>query len=77
MTVGSIGLDVVLMPSLGGGLSRPASLEKLYAALERGEYDLVGVGRAILVDPKWVDKIRDDAHSELLPFSTAALGSLS
>jgi 2,4-dienoyl-CoA reductase-like NADH-dependent reductase (Old Yellow Enzyme family) len=77
MTVGSVGLDVDLMPSLGGGLSQPASLEALYRSFERGEYDLVGVGRAILVDPDWVKKIRTGAVEKLLPFSTAALASLS
>lgn len=77
MTVGSVGLDVDLMSSLGVGLSKPASLQGLLTSLERGEFDLVGVGRAILVDPYWVRKIRNGALNELLPFSTAALGSLS
>lgn len=77
MTVGSVGLDMDLMSSLGGELSKPASLEKLFVSLERDEYDLVGVGRAILVDPHWVQKIRRGAFGELLPFSAAALASLA
>jgi 2,4-dienoyl-CoA reductase-like NADH-dependent reductase (Old Yellow Enzyme family) len=77
MTVGSVGLDLDLMSSLAEGLSRPASLERLFTSLERGEFDLVAVGRAILVDPHWVRKVHRGSLGELLPFSAAALGSLS
>jgi hypothetical protein len=34
--------------------------------LEREEFDLVAVGRALLTDPTWVDKIRDSRTDELV-----------
>ncbi|RJG01338.1 NADH:flavin oxidoreductase [Noviherbaspirillum sedimenti] len=77
MTVGSVGLDVELMATLMGETSQPASLDKLLAMFERGDFDLIGVGRAILADPSWVEKVRRGAHNELQPFNPAALASLS
>lgn len=77
MTVGSVGLELDLMPSLGGDWVQPTGLDKLYLALERGDFDLVAVGRAILVDPYWATKIQNGAMKDLLPFCVSALGSLS
>ncbi len=44
--------------------------------LDRGDFDLVGVGRALLQDPDWVLKIRDGRTEELKSFERAALGTL-
>jgi 2,4-dienoyl-CoA reductase-like NADH-dependent reductase (Old Yellow Enzyme family) len=44
---------------------------------ERGDFDLVGVGRAILVDAAWVNKVRDGRMADLLPYSMQALQTLS
>jgi 2,4-dienoyl-CoA reductase-like NADH-dependent reductase (Old Yellow Enzyme family) len=76
MTVGSVGLDVELITSLSGEASQPARLDHLLAALDRGEFDLVGVGRAMLADPDWVQKIREGRHTELLQFDLATLATL-
>jgi 2,4-dienoyl-CoA reductase-like NADH-dependent reductase (Old Yellow Enzyme family) len=77
MTVGSVGLDLDLMPSLDGSSVQPTGLDELYLALERGDFDLVAVGRAILVDCSWVTKIHNRAMEDLLPFCVTALGTLS
>jgi 2,4-dienoyl-CoA reductase-like NADH-dependent reductase (Old Yellow Enzyme family) len=44
--------------------------------LERGDFDLVAVGRALLSDPQWVAKIRDHRFSELTGFNRADLTRL-
>ena len=61
----------------GGAESRPASLDGLVERLERDEFDLVAVGRAILADPRWVEKIRNGRLDELMDFNRKALMSLS
>jgi 2,4-dienoyl-CoA reductase-like NADH-dependent reductase (Old Yellow Enzyme family) len=38
---------------------------------------LVAVGRALLVDPAWAAKVRDNRMQDLLPFVPEALRSLS
>ncbi len=77
MTVGSVGLDRELIESLYGQASAPVSLERLLDRLGREDFDLVGVGRALLVDPNWTDKIRRGAVEELRPYTVEALASLS
>ena len=77
ITVGSVGLDGEFMAAFRGEGSKPASLDGLIARLEKDEFDLVAVGRALLADPHWVQKIRDGRDSELKDFERADLMTLS
>jgi len=76
ITVGSVGLSGEFIAAFGGEGSQPASIDGLLERLERDEFDLVGVGRALLQDPEWVVKIRDGRNDELQNFERAALGTL-
>jgi 2,4-dienoyl-CoA reductase-like NADH-dependent reductase (Old Yellow Enzyme family) len=44
--------------------------------LDRGDFDLVAVGRALLSDAEWAKKIRDGRFSELLGFNKEILATL-
>jgi 2,4-dienoyl-CoA reductase-like NADH-dependent reductase (Old Yellow Enzyme family) len=80
MTVGSVGLDNDVVASLGGGegsAAGVAGLDQLERMLERGDFDLVGVGRAILADSHWVEKIQHGRVGQLKPFTTDDLLTLS
>jgi len=77
ITVGSVGLSNDVVAAFGGASSHPASLEELERRLDRGDFDLVAVGRAILQDPKWTAKVREGRTSDLMDFEASALGSLS
>ena len=77
ITVGSVGLSGDFIGGMRGEASRPASLENLLERLDRDEFDLVAVGRALLVDPHWVEKIRDGRDSELMDYTTEALRVLA
>jgi len=76
ITVGSVGLSGEFIAAFGGESSKPASLDELLRRLDRGDFDLVAVGRALINDPQWVLKVRDGRHAELLDFSPASLGTL-
>ncbi len=76
ITVGSVGLTGEFIAAFGGESSKPASLDELLRRLDRGDFDLVAVGRALINDPQWVQKIRDGRQAELMDFSPAALGTL-
>ncbi|KRA60383.1 1,2-oxophytodienoate reductase [Caulobacter sp. Root655] len=78
MTVGSVGLDGDVVASLHEGVEvvGASSLDKLEVMLERGDFDLVGVGRALLADPLWVEKVRDSEAGQLVGFSRQALETL-
>jgi len=80
ITVGSVGLDADFLGEDNAdlsGSSNPTGIEALHLRLNNDEFDLVAIGRALLVDPNWVQKIRDNKTEELAPFNKAALGKLS
>ena len=55
---------------------REVGLDNLVERMERNEFDLIAVGRAILSDPLWVSKIRSGNSAELEDFNAASLGEL-
>lgn len=59
ITVGSVGLDGEFFGAFRGESSGAASLDNLIERLEREEFDLVAVGRALITDPNWPNKVRD------------------
>jgi 2,4-dienoyl-CoA reductase-like NADH-dependent reductase (Old Yellow Enzyme family) len=77
ITVGSVGLSGDVYASFAGERFPPAPLDPLFARLERGEFDLVAVGRALLQDPAWLEKVLLGQTSELNEFTPEALKSLS
>jgi len=76
ITVGSVGLSGEFIAAYGGEKSEPASLDRLEEMLDRGDFDLVAVGRALLQDPEWVVKIREGRHHELSAFDRSAMATL-
>lgn len=76
ITVGSVGLSGDFISGQGGERAEPASLDRLEKMLDRGDFDLVAVGRALLQDPAWLVKIRDGRHGELAAFDRSAMGTL-
>ncbi|MEJ5963174.1 NADH:flavin oxidoreductase [Pedobacter immunditicola] len=76
ITVGSVGLTGEFMAAFAGESSDPSSLDELMRRMDRGDFDLVAVGRPLLADPQWVQKIKENRTSELLGFTKAALAEL-
>ena len=76
ITVGSVGLDGDFFGAFAGQSSAPTSLEELERRLDRGDFDLVAVGRAILADPQWVSKIKNNKTGDLQGFTKEALFQL-
>ena len=76
ISVGSVGLSGDFLAAFGGESSQPASLDNLVHRLEREEFDLIAVGRALLSDPQWASKIRTGETSSLKAFSPSDLAEL-
>jgi 2,4-dienoyl-CoA reductase-like NADH-dependent reductase (Old Yellow Enzyme family) len=79
MTVGSIGLATDLMRDFEtGALSAPTTSTIFEAAerLDRGEFDLVAVGRGMLADPDWANKVREGRFEELTGYSIDLMNTL-
>jgi 2,4-dienoyl-CoA reductase-like NADH-dependent reductase (Old Yellow Enzyme family) len=79
MTVGSVGLDSDLMESFIAGRvanRNLASLDELAERFNRGEFDLVGVGRALIAEPDWANFVRNGDFDKLKPYSHSVLAHL-
>ncbi|MDR3512750.1 MAG: NADH:flavin oxidoreductase [Caulobacteraceae bacterium] len=76
ITVGSVGLSGDFIGAYGGEASQPASLDELLRRLERGDFDLVAVGRALLQDPEWAVKVHQGRTGELKNFERSAMATL-
>jgi 2,4-dienoyl-CoA reductase-like NADH-dependent reductase (Old Yellow Enzyme family) len=78
ITVGSIGLDSDFTSTFTEGKgANHVGIEELIQRVERGEFDLVAVGRGLLVDPAWANKVREGRTDELIAFTIEALQTLN
>lgn len=73
ITVGSVGMDRDLMEDFVEGISSPIlnRLEELVTMFERGEFDLVALGRVLLADADWLPKIKSQQIEKLRPYDRA------
>ncbi|MGW7158664.1 NADH:flavin oxidoreductase [Paenibacillus taichungensis] len=78
ITVGSIGLDgdFTSLFTEGKGASN-VGIDGLVQRLQNDEFDLVAVGRALLVDPEWAKKIQEGRTDDLVPFTREAMTVLT
>lgn len=80
ITVGSVGLNTDFIEAglspLGDGKTSVRGFDDLLQRLDKGEFDLVAVGRALLQDPEWARKIKEGRQSEVQDFSREAIGTL-
>lgn len=79
ITVGSVGLngpDITDLLTGKGANAGPAGLDDLRGRIAQGEFDLVAVGRALLTDPTWANKVRDGRLADLRGFDLHSLHSL-
>jgi 2,4-dienoyl-CoA reductase-like NADH-dependent reductase (Old Yellow Enzyme family) len=76
ISVGSVGMSVDFLRAFAGESSKATGIDNLIHRLEREEFDLIAVGRALLADPQWVTKIRSGDQSGLKDFNPATLAEL-
>jgi 2,4-dienoyl-CoA reductase-like NADH-dependent reductase (Old Yellow Enzyme family) len=66
ISLGSVGLNTEVMDFFNKDLvAQPAPLDDVLRRFERGDFDLVGVGRALLGDPEWLQKLEQGRMDEL------------
>ena len=79
MTVGSVSLDADFIAEGTKGQFNEAgiaSLDQLYERLANDEFDLVAVGRALIANPDWAQKIADNRLETLKPYQKEMLTRL-
>jgi len=80
IAVGSVGLDIDVMATLEGGEAKPTGASRigdLVRRFERGDFDLVSVGRSQIGDPDFVAKLRDNRIGDIRAFRRTDLGFLN
>jgi 2,4-dienoyl-CoA reductase-like NADH-dependent reductase (Old Yellow Enzyme family) len=76
IAVGSVGLSQDSASAFRGQGSESVSLDPLIERMERDEFDLIAVGRALLSDPNWVLKTKGDDSEPLRGFEVGSLAEL-
>ncbi|TVP46275.1 MAG: 12-oxophytodienoate reductase [Halomonas sp.] len=81
IAVGSVGLDKTFRTGHFTRTEDPTSksrvnVEELAMWRARGDFDLIAIGRALLSDPQWANKVRDGELEALLDFDRSALDTL-
>lgn len=74
MTVGGIGFDKELAASFAEPTSAVDNLDEVVRRFNAEEFDLVAMGRAILMDPEWV--LKAEAGEAFKPFDISAYSRL-
>ena len=76
ITVGSVGLDGDFLGAFMGRGANPAGIEPLIERMEREEFDLVAVGRALIADAQWPLKVQKGHFEDVRPFTPEMLETL-
>ncbi|MGV0871555.1 NADH:flavin oxidoreductase [Mycolicibacterium sp. XJ879] len=58
IAVGSVGLETQFRSERRGQVIAPAPVDRLVEQFDAGEFDVVAIGRALLADPGWVNRLR-------------------
>lgn len=77
ISVGSVGLKGDFFGAFVGQSAELASLDNLHERMERGEFDLIAVGRALIQDPDWANKVQEGRLEDLQPYDGEALKVLA
>jgi 2,4-dienoyl-CoA reductase-like NADH-dependent reductase (Old Yellow Enzyme family) len=82
IAVGSVGVAAPYLSVSDDGTGEAVpqsslSLAPLLELLDRGEFDLVALGRAVLADPAWAAKVAGGRLGEIRPYDKSADAFLS
>ncbi|HWA90546.1 MAG TPA: NADH:flavin oxidoreductase [Rhizomicrobium sp.] len=76
ITVGSVSLNSDFITSFRNAGAETSGIDRLLEMMARGDFDLVAVGRALIVNPDWPNKVRDGRMDQLKPYTPEALATL-
>ena len=77
ISVGSVTLNQEFMSSFGNPETAAVTgIDELLERMQRDEFDLVAIGRSLIVNPAWPAIVRRGAFDELLPFQRDVLQQL-
>lgn len=80
ISVGSVGLNREFVGKDTNYFMNDADIEsnldQLVERMEKEEFDLIAVGRALISDPEWVLKVKRGDFDSIIPYTKESLGKL-
>jgi 2,4-dienoyl-CoA reductase-like NADH-dependent reductase (Old Yellow Enzyme family) len=76
ISVGSVSLNMDFITAFRQAGAEVSGIERLIEMMERGEFDLIAVGRALIANPDWANKVRAGKLDELTPYDPKSLATL-
>ncbi|MCP4294737.1 MAG: NADH:flavin oxidoreductase [Proteobacteria bacterium] len=76
ISVGSVSLDDDFHKAFTGGEAQVTGIEKLIERMNRNEFDLIALGRTLITNPDWANKVKEGAYDQIKPFLKGALNNL-
>lgn len=78
ISVGSVGLnrDFLSLFTAGEGADNTDNFTNLIQRMDNEEFDLIAIGRALISDPYWAMKVKQQRFDELKEFSPSELARL-
>ncbi|WP_308858177.1 hypothetical protein [Paenibacillus sp. R14(2021)] len=76
ISVGSVGLEADIFGSANEG-NPYARRDALNEQVKREEFDLIAVGRSLLADPAWANKVREGRLDDITPVSGDVFAKLT
>lgn len=76
ISVGSVGLTEEFIATYREGVAEVAGIDELIERMEADEFDLIAVGRALIANPDWANKVRDGRMEELITYDREMLNEL-
>jgi 2,4-dienoyl-CoA reductase-like NADH-dependent reductase (Old Yellow Enzyme family) len=76
ISVGSVSLNMDFVTGFAKAGAEVSGIDALIEMMERGDFDLIAVGRALIANPDWANKVRAGKLNELIAYSPASLAEL-
>jgi 2,4-dienoyl-CoA reductase-like NADH-dependent reductase (Old Yellow Enzyme family) len=76
ISVGSVSLNMDFITAFRQAGAEISGIDKLIEMMDRGDFDLIAVGRALIANPDWANKVKAGKLNELKPYSPEILAEL-
>jgi 2,4-dienoyl-CoA reductase-like NADH-dependent reductase (Old Yellow Enzyme family) len=76
ISVGSVSLSNDFITAFRQAGAETTGIDKLIEMMERGDFDLIAVGRALIANADWANKVREGRMGELKPYAPEILATL-
>ena len=76
MSVGSVSLNMDFVTGFAKAGAEVSGIDTLIEMMDRGDFDLIAVGRALIANPDWANKVRAGKLNELRPYTPEILAEL-